>query len=247
MISAIIQARVSSTRLPNKIFSDIEGKPLIYHIFNRISYSKKIDNILLATTNNPADDKLTEWAKSNNIPYFRGSEEDVLSRYYNASKSISADIIARITADDPFKDPIILDKVIDLLVEKKLDFAYNNKPPTFPEGLDIEVFTFKALEKANIESKDDFEREHVTQYFYRHSEIFNQENYLNKTDLSKLRWTIDTEKDLEMTRMIYKELYKPNEIFLLEDILNILKEKPYLAMINSNVKRSAMYTKNEGN
>ena len=247
MISAIIQARVSSTRLPNKIFAEIEGKPLIYHIVNRISRSKKVDNILIATTINPADDTLIDWAKKNKIQYFRGSEDDVLDRYYNASKSIKADIVARITSDDPFKDPTILDNVINLLLEKKLDFACNNNPPTFPEGLDIEVFTFEALEKANTRSNDGFEREHVTQYFYRHPELFRQGNYFNASNLSKLRWTIDTEKDMEMAKVIYRELYKTDEIFLFEDILELLKRNPHIVEINSSVKRSAMYNKAESN
>lgn len=243
MISAIIQARVSSTRLPNKIFADIEGKPLIYHIINRISKSKRIDNILIATTYNTADDRLVEWAKQNNFCFFRGSEEDVLGRFYSAAKYLNTDIVARITADDPFKDPIILDNVIKLLIDKNLDFAFNNNPPSFPEGLDTEVFTFNALERANNESIDSFEREHVTQYFYRHPEIFKQENFSNEIDLSRLRWTIDTEKDLEMVRIIYRKLYRSGKLFLLKNILKLIKENPDIAKINSNVKRSEMYKK----
>ena len=241
MVSAIIQARISSTRLPNKIFLNIEGKPMIEHIVKRISWSEKIDNILIATTVNPADDKLVEWSNKNNILVFRGSEKDVLGRFYDAAKFLNTDVIARITADDPFKDPVIIDHVISLLLEKKLDFAYNNKPPSFPEGLDAEVFTFWALRIAHEKSKDIFEREHVTQYFYKHPEMFRQENYINKVDLSNFRWTIDTEKDLEMVKIIYKELYKEGKIFLFDDILNLIKKKSDIAMINSEVKRSLMY------
>ena len=241
MIAAIIQARLNSTRFPRKVLTELEGKPLIYHVVDRLRWSKRIEKIALATTVNPADDELVEWAYKNDLPCFRGSEEDVLDRYFMASKSLNADMVVRITSDDPFKDPVIIDSVIYLLISGRLDFAYNNKPPSFPEGLDIEVFTFEALERASKESIDPFEREHVTQYFYRNPVKFKQTNHAYKKDLSSLRWTIDTEKDLEMARIVYKELYHEGEIFLFEDILNLLDKKPWISSINNSVKRSAMY------
>ena len=245
MITAIIQARVSSTRLPNKVFSEICGKPLIWHISERLKWSKKIQKIVLATTINPADDSLERWARSNDIEVFRGSENDVLSRYYHAALSSKATTIIRITADDPFKDPEIIDKVVDVYFDNDLDFAYNNHPPTFPEGLDTEVFSLHALEKAENESQDPFEREHVTQYFYKRPEIFKQMNVPYTENISFLRWTIDTKKDLEMAKEVYKYLHKENQIFLMNDILNLLAEKPYIKKINMEVKRSDMYIKNE--
>ena len=242
-IIAIIQARTSSTRFPNKVFADLCGKPLIWHVVNRLKRSKKIENIILATTINSSDNILEDWAKNNKVPVYRGSENDVLSRYYNAAIFSKAKTIVRITADDPFKDPEIIDQVIEIYIKNNLDFAYNNNPPSFPEGLDTEVFSFRALEKAQKESQDPFEREHVTQYFYRHPDLFKQDNYLYKKNISFLRWTIDTQKDYEMVSEIYNNLYKDGQIFLMNDILQLLKRKPEIGNINSNVKRSIMYGK----
>lgn len=241
MIAAIIQARISSTRLPNKVFKQLCGNPLIWHVINRIKHSKKINKIILATTQNEKDDVLVEWAVKNGIEFFRGSENDVLGRYYQAARQYKVDTIVRITADDPFKDHNIIDQVIDLFEEKSLDFAYNNNPPSFPEGLDTEVFSYNALEKAFNNAVDPFEREHVTQYFYRNTSLFSQACLKNPVDLSNLRWTIDTQQDWDMAEIIYNKLYpiKPN--FSMFDILELLNSEPYISEINSKVQRSAMY------
>jgi spore coat polysaccharide biosynthesis protein SpsF len=241
MIVAIIQARLGSTRFPRKIFSDLAGKPLIWHVIDRLKHSEKIDRIVLATTITSTDDELASWAIHEGVDLYRGSENNVLERFYFAAKEFSASIVVRITADDPFKDPDIIDKVISKLVDEKLDFAYNNNPPTFPEGLDSEVFTFGALESAYLKSVDDYEKEHVTQYFYRNKTLFKQANYSNDQNLSELRWTIDTELDYAMAKSVYDILYKPNEIFLMDDILKVLKQHPEIAQINKEVARSDMY------
>ena len=245
MIAAIIQARTGSTRLPNKVFKNLCGNPLIWHITNRLKYSKKINKIILATTQNENDNVLEEWALENDISCFRGSENDVLDRYYHSAHHFEVDTIVRITADDPFKDSQIIDKVINLFEENNLDFAYNNNPPTFPEGLDTEVFSFDALENAFNNSIDSFEREHVTQYFYRNPSIFSQACLKNPIDLSYLRWTIDTQQDWDMTEIIYNKLYPIKDNFSMPDILKLINKEPYIATINSAVKRSAMYTNNK--
>lgn len=241
MIVAIIQARLGSTRLPRKIFAELANKPLIWHVVDRLKYSQRIDKIVLATTDTSTDDELAKWAQNEGIALFRGSENNVLERYYYAAKQFSADVIVRITADDPFKDPIIIDKVIEKLFDERLEFAYNNNPPTFPEGLDTEIFTFSALEKAYLQSVDDYEKEHVTQYFYRNKNNFKQANYSNDHNLSGFRWTIDTELDYEMTKHVYDILYKENEIFLMDNILKLLEQNPKISQINKEVSRSAMY------
>ncbi|MFA7288397.1 MAG: glycosyltransferase family protein [Melioribacteraceae bacterium] len=243
MIVAIIQARTGSTRLPNKVLKNLCGKPLIWHIINRLKYSKKIEKIVLATTQNENDDTLEKWARENGIDCFRGNENDVLDRYYKAAQYFSAGTIVRITADDPFKDPYIIDEVLELYEKNNLDFAYNNKPPTFPEGLDTEVFSFDALEIAFKNSVDPFEREHVTQFFYRNPSIFKQLCLFNETNLSYLRWTIDTQLDWDMVEIIYNRLYKLNEIFSMFEILDLLKKEPDIARINSTVERSTFYKK----
>ncbi|MGB7958049.1 MAG: glycosyltransferase family protein [Minisyncoccia bacterium] len=247
MIAAIVQARMGSTRLPNKVLKDLCGRPLVWQVINRVKASRKIDKIILATTQNPNDAALENWAGENDIPCYRGSEDDVLDRFYNAARLFKADVIVRITPDDPFKDPAIIDQVIDLFEEEKLDFAYNNKPATFPEGLDTEVFSFQALERAWTEAKDPFEREHVTQYFYRHPELFRQKCLIHPEDLSYLRWTIDTQKDWDMAEMVYKELFPSNSHFSMADILELLRRRPEIALVNADEKRSAMYNKGTNN
>jgi len=241
MIVAIIQARTGSTRLPNKIFMELCDRPLIYHIVNRLRPSSKIDKIVIATTINPNDDVLELWANENEIECFRGDENDVLSRYYFAAKKCNAKIIIRITADDPFKDFEIIDRVVNLLEEENLDFANNNNPPTFPEGLDTEVFTFQALELAYESARTPFEREHVTQYFYKNVNLFKQKCLKYHVDLSYLRWTIDTQFDFEMAVEIYKKLYPLNSFFNLDDIIELLNKEPEIKEINSKEKRSTMY------
>lgn len=243
MITAIIQARVGSTRFPNKIFADLAGKPLLYHVVSRLKKSKRIQNIVIATTLNPLDNAIENWAKQNKIDCFRGDEENVLSRFYHAAKEFNADIIVRITADDPFKDFEIIDKVTEALLNQKLSFAYNNNPPTFPEGLDTEIFTFDALETAFKNADDAFEQEHVTQFFYRNKDKFPQTNIKHSINISNLRWTIDTEKDMEMARCVYNNLYDKKEFFLMNDILDLIKIKPEIALMNQDVERSTMYKK----
>jgi spore coat polysaccharide biosynthesis protein SpsF len=241
MIGAIIQARTGSTRFPDKVMKELCGKPLIWHIVNRLSESRKIDRIILATTINDKDDILEKWAHENNVLCFRGDENNVLDRFYNAALHYSVGTIVRITADDPFKDPEVIDNVIELFEKKNLDFAYNNHPPTFPEGLDTEVFSFDSIKKAWLESTDDFEKEHVTQYFYRNPAKFRQLCLQYKIDLSYLRWTIDTFQDWAMAEEVYNRLYDIKPVFKLQDILELIEKEPYIADINLNVERSLMY------
>lgn len=244
-IAAIIQARTGSTRFPQKIFCELAGKPLLWHVINRIKKSQLLTNIIIATTNNKKDDIIDEWAKKESVEIFRGDEQNVLSRYYAAAKQNEVDVIVRVTADDPFKDPEIMDNVITAFLQKKVDFAYNNNPASFPEGLDVEVFSMEALEKAFFSSSDEYEQEHVTQYFFRNLNQFKSYNLSNDTNLSFLRWTIDTIDDYKMTQTVYETLYKPGQIFLMSDILKLLESKPEIALLNNNVPRSAMYLLND--
>lgn len=242
-VVAIIQARCGSTRFPNKVFADLCGKPFIWHVVNRLKFVHLLDHIVLATTDRPSDDKLYYWAKENGVDVYRGSESNVLNRYYEAANYAKADIIVRITADDPFKEPGLIDKAINTLQEGGYDFVCNNCPPSYPEGLDIEVFTKAALDKEEELSTSNFEREHVTQYIYHHPEKFKMFNISNVGEnLSYLRWTVDTKKDFQMVARIYSFLYKnDSEIFYMNDILLLLKGHPEIEMMNSDVTRSEMY------
>ena len=241
-VNAIIQARCGSTRFPNKVFALIDEKPLIWHVVNRLRYTNSIDEIIIATTINSEDDRIEQWCKDNGVKCFRGSENDVLNRYYSASKAFPSDAIVRITADDPFKEPRVIDKVVSTLVDNELDYVTNNFPPSFPEGLDCEVFTQAVLDIMEKYATDEFEREHVTQYIFRHLDQFNIKNVSSEKNLKEYRWTIDTEADYEMVKAVYaKRESKVNEILLMDEIISILKNNPEIININSSVHRSLMY------
>ena len=241
-INAIIQARCGSTRFPNKVFADIDGKPLLWHVVDRLKYAKRIDEIIVATTLNPKDNKIEKWCQTENVKCFRGSEDDVLNRYYCTSVEFPSDAIVRVTADDPFKEPEVIDRVINKLIDEKLDLATNNFPPSFPEGLDCEVFTFRVLELMEKSTNDAFEREHVTQYVYHHPEKFKIGNVVSDKQLSSYRWTIDNQEDYEMVKAVYERRKTGSAgIMLMDEILEILEENPDILTINAQVKRSAMY------
>lgn len=243
IVNAIIQARCGSTRFPNKVFANIDGKPLIWHVVNRLTYAKTIDNIIIATTVNANDDKIESWCNDNNISCFRGSENDVLNRYYRASVAFPSDVVVRITADDPFKEPSVIDKVVSKLIEEGYDHVTNNFPPTFPEGLDCEAFTFNALKESEENARDPFEREHVTQYIYHNPLKFKIGNVSAVENLSYLRWTIDKDSDLEMVKSVYNHRNPENKgILLMKEIIEIITRHPEIAKINSDVERSAMYS-----
>lgn len=244
MIVAIVQARMASTRLPGKSLAPLAGVPLIAHVCARAAAARSIAKVVLATTIDSSDDPLAAWAEGSGVACVRGAVDDVLGRYAAAARSVpDAEAVLRVTADDPFKDPDVIDATVDLFRREKLDFAYNNKPPSFPEGLDSEVFTATALREAEQAAADPYEREHMTQHFYRNPDRFRQANLAYERDLSSLRWTIDTPADLAMARAVYDALYAPGEIFRMPDILKLLERRPEIAKMNADEKRSAMYAK----
>lgn len=241
MIAAIIQARMGSIRLAGKIFFELAGKPLIWHVVDRLKPSKKLKQIVIATTTSSGDDRIENWCVDNNVHCFRGSEDDVLDRYYHAAKSFNIQTVVRITADDPFKDYEIIDQMLEVFALNEFDCLTNNNPPTFPEGIDVEVFSFTALEKAWKESRDQFEREHVTQYFYRRPELFKLGNHRHSKNLSNLRWTIDYRSDYEMAKAVYEHFEGLKQSFLMNDILEFLKANPEISEINNKEQRSTQY------
>lgn len=241
-VNAIVQARCGSTRFPNKVFADIDSKPLLWHVVYRLKCAAMIDEIIIATTTNPNDDRIENWCRAESVKCFRGSEKDVLNRYYSASKAFPSDVIVRVTADDPFKEPEIIDRVIRKLIDENLDLATNNFPPSFPEGLDCEVFTFDVLELMEKSTQDLFEREHVTQYVYHHPEKFRIGNVVSGKQLSSYRWTIDNREDYEMVKAVYANRRTGSTgVMLMDEILEIIKHNPEITSINAQVKRSAMY------
>lgn len=241
-IVAIIQARMGSKRLPEKIMKNINGKSLISILLDRVSICKNLDKIIVATTDNVIDDNFVNWIRENtNVKVFRGKEKDVLDRYYRCAKLYKADIIVRITADDPLKDATIIDKAIDFLKnDNNLDYCSNTIKPTYPEGLDIEVFRFEALYQAWNCSKLLSEREHVTPYIWKNPNHFNIKNFEYETDLSNWRWTVDYSEDLEFIREIFKHF---NKDFLInfEEIIQYLYDNPAIKKINSEFERNEGY------
>jgi spore coat polysaccharide biosynthesis protein SpsF len=244
-IIAIFQVRIGSTRLPGKVLIEIENKTLLQHVIDRVKRSNYIDEIILATTTNPQDRQIVEYAQNHNFQYFRGNEEDVLDRFYQCAKTFSAGVIVRITPDDPFKDPGVIDQAIKVFCDADgaLDYVSNTIIPTYPIGLDIEVFSFAALEKAWIEGKKPSEREHVTPYIWNHPELFRIKNFTYATDLSDNHWTLDTEKDLLFTKEVYSRLYRKNPFFTMMDILSVLQKEPELRKINSCDEKFSGYLK----
>jgi spore coat polysaccharide biosynthesis protein SpsF len=243
-VAAIVQARFGSTRLPGKILKEISNKPMLWHIVNRLFHSKLINQIIIATTTLPDDDQVQEFCETNNISFYRGSSDDVLTRYFETAKFATADVIVRITSDCPVIDPVIVDKMLEMYFEKnrsgKVDYLSNTLVRTYPRGLDTEIFSFDALERAHTEAAQQFEREHVTPYFYNHPEKFSIKNFMNEKDFSFHRWTVDTEEDFRLIEEIYKALYSKKELFLFEDILKLFEEQPHLININQNVQQKKL-------
>jgi len=234
-IVAIVQARMTSERLPGKVLMNILGKPVLWHVVTRLNGSELIEKVVVATTTNETDIPIIRFCDERGIGVYAGSEENVLDRYYKAASHFSATVIVRITADCPLIDPKIVDRVIQHYLENKNKFDYvsTNHPTTFPDGLDTEVFSFEALEKAWKNAKKQYEREHVTPYIWDQPEKFGIGNVENDQDLSATeRWTLDYEEDLEFVRAIYANLYKEGKIFGMEDVLKLLKKKPELRDIN---------------
>ncbi|MEM1689053.1 MAG: glycosyltransferase family protein [Candidatus Hadarchaeales archaeon] len=238
---AIIQARVGSTRLPGKVLKEICGKPMLWYVIERVKRAKLINEIVVATTTNAEDDEIVKIAEQCRVKTFRGSEDDVLDRYYRAAKEFKADVVVRITADCPLIDPEIVDKTVEFFLKGDFDYVSNTVRPTFPDGLDVEVFSFDALKKAWENATKLSEREHVTPYIRKHPEKFKIGSFEAEHDLSHLRWTVDREEDLRFVREVYERIGK--EIFHMQDVLELLKEHPELAEINRGIKRNEGYEK----
>jgi spore coat polysaccharide biosynthesis protein SpsF len=242
LIVAIIQARMSSSRLWGKVLRPICGKPMLWHVIERLKKCRNIDKIAVATTQNAIDNRIEKFCRLNGISCFRGSENDVLSRYYEAAKFFRAKVIIRITSDCPLIDPTIVDRTVSAYLVNKnyLAGSSNVLKRTFPRGLDTEVFSFEALAKAHLKSKKQYQREHITQYFYENPAKFHFASVEQKKDFSHLRWTVDDPRDLRMIRKIFLRLYRNNKPFTTAEVLALLVKEPSIACINSEVRQKAI-------
>lgn len=241
-IVCIIQARMGSTRLPKKVMKKICGKTVLEHDINRLKLSKNIDEIVIATTTNKEDDEIIKEAERLKVKYYRGAEEDVLSRYYYAAKDNKADVIIRITSDCPCLDYKLLDYMVNIYIKNKdkYDYVNNTLERTYPRGYDIEIFSFEALEEAFNNAKLKYEREHVTPYIYDKKNNFRILCYKNSQDYSKYRITLDTKEDLKVIESIYEGLYEKKGYFLLNDVIEFLNNNPEITDINKNIEQKKL-------
>lgn len=244
----ILQARMSSSRLPNKVLLPILGKPMLAHQIARLQKMKTPHKLIIATSNETSDDDIEHLCQQIEVDCFRGDLADVLARYYHAAMTFKSNSsmqnkitnIVRVTGDCPLIDAEIIDNVIELFMQSNSDYCSNCAPATLPDGLDVEVFSFTALETAYQLAKKPSEREHVTPYIRNNPQLFTMTNYAHQPDLSHYRWTVDEPEDFEFVTQVYKALYPKNPHFMLADILALLTKEPLLANINKK------FTRNEG-
>lgn len=239
---AIIQARLGSSRLPDKVLKELAGKPVLWHVINRMKKSRLIDEIVVATTCKKEDLEIVEYCASQGVRVYVGSEDDVLDRYYQAARLYKPDNVVRVTADCPLIDANIIDIVIQEHLRSGSDYTSNTLEDTFPDGLDCEVFKFTALEQACKNAKLASEREHVTPYI-RNNEQYKKRSVIDSADHSLDRWTLDTDRDYAFLTRVFDELYKDNPEFDTDDIYALLDRCPDIRKINAGIIRNEGYLK----
>ncbi|WP_163538889.1 glycosyltransferase family protein [Gracilibacillus sp. YIM 98692] len=239
-IVAIIQARMGSSRLQGKVLKEVMSKPLLEYQLQRVKKSELITDVVVATTLLPSDDLIIDLCNELNIKTFRGPENNVLERYYQAAREYDANIIVRMTGDCPLIDPFIIDKVIDNYIDNEYDYVSNTQIRTYPRGMDVEVFSGKALKSAYDNAKKGYEKEHVTPYIYLNKRYFNIGQVQYKENYSKYRLTVDTAEDFNLISEILKSIYPNKQLFTLNDIIYLLEKEPELIEINKHVKQKKL-------
>lgn len=247
-IIGIVQGRMNSSRLPGKILKTIAGKPMLAQVVERARQSQWIDEVAFATTSDPSDDPVERFCKRMGYPVYRGSLLDVLDRFYQAAKMMRADVVVRFTADCPLLDPGLVDETIQAFLDSGVDFAANRLPPpfkrTYPIGLDTEVCSFAALERAWREATAKHDREHVLPYLYEKEGRFKVYVLNYQHDYGHMRWTVDTPEDLVLVRRIFRKMArKPNFTWL--DVVKLVESQPQLAQINAGVQHKTMFDVDE--
>jgi spore coat polysaccharide biosynthesis protein SpsF len=238
-VLGILQARVSSTRLPGKVLLPILDQPMLARQIERVKRAKFVNNLVVATSNDSSDDQIQKLCTDFRVDCYRGSLNDVLDRFYQVAKLVKPDHIVRLTGDCPLIDSMVIDQVIEYHLQKKYDYTSNVLEPTYPDGLDVEVMKADVLSYAWGHASLQSQREHVTLYINQHPEIFSLGCLKNNVDLSSLRWTVDELEDYEFVSKVYQELYQNKKNFNTNDILTLLKQKPELIRINVNYKRNS--------
>lgn len=231
---------MASTRLPGKVLKDLEGDTVLARVLARVKRSATIAELIVATSDTPRDDVIATESKQLNTKVFRGHEKDVLDRYYQAAQLSKAEVVVRITADCPLIDPEITDKTVNEFLKVRPDYASNALVRTYPRGLDTEVFSMQALERAWSASSEPHQRAHVTPYIYQNPERFKVLAVQGEKDYSGLRWTLDTEQDLEFLRAVYAR-FAGRDDFTWHDVLSLLEREPQLSQLNCNVAQKAVH------
>lgn len=239
-VVVIIQARMGSTRLPGKVLKLLKNKTVLSHVIDRCRSIKLADEIVVATTILPTDDSIEKEALQLGAKCYRGSEDDVLSRYFEAATECNADVIVRITSDCPLIDPYVSNEIINRFLTNEVDYCSNTIIRSYPRGLDTEVFSYSVLEKAYYQAKLSYEREHVTPYIYRNPELFTLDNYVYHQDHSRYRWTLDTIEDWHLISQVYEHLYDTSRMFDWYDVLKLMREYPDLSKINEHVEQKKL-------
>lgn len=243
MILGVVQARLGSKRLPRKVLKTLCGKPMILHIINRLKSSEYIDKVAVATTNHPEDKELEDFAKENNFGFYRGSELNIADRLYQTAKKYNADVLVRIWGDCPLFDVSVMNKVIETFLREDADYGTNVIPPTYPRGLDLEVYKTSTLKKITSETDDPFYLEYPREYVTNKPE-FKVINVANKVDLSNHHWTVDYPEDFLFVEKVYGKLYREDKPFNMEDILKLLKEDKEIRELeekNMSLRRNIEY------
>ncbi len=235
-IIAIIQARMGSTRFPNKVLTELCGKPMLWHIVNRVRQSEFVSDVVIATSVEQADDAVEQMAKENNILCWRGSQNNVLERFYDCATKYQADIVLRLTGDNALVDAGLIDMGITYFRENNFDYVYYREG--LPLGMAVEIFTYAALKQAYENAEDAQCLEHVTPYLYKNPELFQCKHVpCVGEDYSHLRWTMDTKQDKELVMDIYENLYDKNQYFSFEDILKEYASHPQWLHMNEDVEQ----------
>lgn len=238
-ILSTIEARMASTRLPGKTMREIVGKPMLELLIERLKRTKRIDEIVVATTTEPEDKLIAELAERIGVKCFRGSSEDVLDRVLRAAKTYQGDIIVEMTGDCPLLDPVLVDRIINIYLENTYDYISNTIKRTYPRGLDTQVFSVNVLDEVSKLTNDPADRENVSLYIYEHPERYRVYNVEAPPEYRHpgYRWTVDSKEDFQFVKEVYENLYYKNPDFLTEDVMKLLKEKPDLCRINAHIKQ----------
>ncbi len=238
-VVAIIQARMGSTRLPGKVLRDIGGNTMLARVVARVQRASLLDQIIIATTIEPADQAIVAECERLGVVCFQGSEEDVLDRYYQAAKTFDVDVVVRITSDCPLIEPAIVDQVITTFHETEADYVSNTLSRTFPRGLDSEVFKVSVLKQTWQKATKSYQRSHVTPYIYQNPDLFQLVEITSDINYSQHRWTVDTLADWQLVAAIY-EHFAPQTDFDWQDILHLLKRQPQLQAINADIEQKEL-------